>query len=105
MKSVKSQCKLNFHSIILADLPSIMNEVVLVLFGWNPRADTVPSSRVVETITGTFGNLPARIVLKILWRTKLPPRLVILPCHAAELFVRVLTLVVRRQSTAAEMSS
>jgi hypothetical protein len=49
--------------------------------------------------------LPARIVSKMLCLTKLPPRLVILPCQAAELFVRVLTLVVRRQSTAAEISS
>ena len=75
-------------------------DVVLVLFGWNPIAWTVPSSRHIDSINGTLGNLPARMVLKILLLTK-PPRDVILPCHAMELFVRVFTLVVLRQFTAA----
>lgn len=84
---------------------SITNEVVLVSLGWKPRADTVPSSRHEDTMTGTSGNLPARIVSNMLCLTRLPPRLVMLPCQAAELFVSVLTSVIARHATAAEMFS
>ena len=80
------------------------SDVSFVVFGWNPIAWVVPSSRQDDSINGIFGKSPSLMVSKTLFLIK-PPRLVMLPSQAMELFTSVLTSVLRRQLTADSMPS